>query len=43
MKKVIAQTTTDNKPMIAVFEKRDFTVTYGEDDTTVEVVRELVH
>lgn len=41
MKKVVAQTTTDNKPMIAVFEKRDFSVTYGEDDTTVEVERAI--
>jgi hypothetical protein len=29
--------------MIAVFEKRDFRVTYGDDDTTVDVVRELAH
>ena len=42
MKRVVAQTTTDNKPMIAVFEKRDFAVTYGVDDTTVEVVKEIV-
>lgn len=42
MKRVVAQTTTDNKPMIAVFEKRDFTVTYGDDDTTVDVERAIV-
>lgn len=42
MKRVVAQTTTDNRPMISVFEKRDFNVTYGDDDTTVDVVKTLV-
>ncbi|HWO58212.1 MAG TPA: GNAT family N-acetyltransferase [bacterium] len=41
MKRVVAQTTTDNRPMIAVFEKRGFAVTYADDDTTVDVERHL--
>jgi acetyltransferase len=31
LKRVVAQTTTDNHPMIAVFERRGFTVQVGED------------
>lgn len=41
MKRVVAQTTTDNRPMIAVFEKRGFAVTYADDDTTVDVERRI--
>ena len=40
LKRVVAQTTTDNLPMIAVFERRGFSVAIGE-DSTVEVTREL--
>lgn len=40
LKRIYAQTTVDNRPMISVFEKRGFTVTYGEDET-VEVVKEI--
>ena len=40
LKRVVAQTTTDNRPMIAVFERRGFSVTMGE-DSGVEVVKEL--
>ncbi len=40
LKRVVAQTTTDNRPMIAVFERRGFRVTTGE-DSAVEVVKEL--
>jgi acetyltransferase len=40
LKRVVAQTTTDNRPMIAVFERRGFSVTMGE-DASVEVVKEL--
>jgi acetyltransferase len=39
-KRIVAQTTTDNRPMISVFEKRGFSVRLGE-DTTVDVVKEL--
>jgi acetyltransferase len=41
LKRIIAQTTTDNRPMISVFEKRGFEFTYGP-DSTVEVVKEIV-
>ena len=40
LKRVVAQTTTDNRPMISVFEKRGFNITYG-DDSTVEVEKEI--
>ena len=40
LKRVVAQTTTDNRPMIAVFERRGFTVVMGE-DSTVEVSKAL--
>ena len=33
LKRVVAQTTTDNRPMIAVFERRGFEVVNGEDST----------
>jgi acetyltransferase len=41
LKRVIAQTTSDNRPMIAVFEKLGFKVTYSDQDTTVDVVKEI--
>jgi acetyltransferase len=40
LKRVVAQTTTDNHPMIAVFERRGFSVVTG-DDSTVDVSKEL--
>ena len=40
LKRVVAQTTTDNRAMIAVFEKRGFTIVQG-DDSAVDVTREL--
>ena len=40
LKRVVAQTTTDNRPMIAVFERRGFTVVMGE-DSAVEVSKAL--
>jgi acetyltransferase len=39
-KRVVAQTTTDNRAMISIFEKRGFEIRYGE-DSTVEVIREI--
>jgi acetyltransferase len=39
LKRVVAQTTTDNRPMVSVFEKRGFTISY--DGTDVYVVKEL--
>ncbi len=41
LKRIVAQTTADNRPMISVFEKRGFTITYSDEDTTVDVVKEL--
>ncbi|MCU0612303.1 MAG: bifunctional acetate--CoA ligase family protein/GNAT family N-acetyltransferase [Candidatus Eisenbacteria bacterium] len=41
LKRIVAQTTSDNRPMIAVFQKRGFTVTHSDEDTTVDVVREI--
>ncbi len=40
LKRVVAQTTTDNRPMIRVFERRGFAVVTGE-DSTVEVSKAL--
>jgi acetyltransferase len=41
MKRVFAETTKDNKAMVAVFKKLGFTVTYNE-DTTVSVSKDIV-
>jgi len=41
LKRIVAQTTTDNRPMISVFQKRGFKITYSQSDTTVDVVKEL--
>ena len=41
LKRIIAQTTSDNRPMISVFEKRGFSIRFGTEDATVEVVKEL--
>jgi acetyltransferase len=41
LKKFIAQTTTDNKKMIAVFRKRGFSVSINERDSTVDVEKSL--
>jgi acetyltransferase len=41
LKRIVAQTTTDNSRMIAVFKKRGFQITVG-DDSTVDVVKEIV-
>jgi acetyltransferase len=40
LKRIVAQTTTDNARMISVFKKRGFQITYG-DDSTVDVVKTL--
>ncbi len=40
LKRIVAQTTTDNRPMIAVFERRGFSVVMGE-DSAVEVEKTL--
>jgi acetyltransferase len=40
LKRMVAQTTTDNRPMITVFERRGFGVVTGE-DSTVEVSKAL--
>ncbi|MGD0993590.1 MAG: GNAT family N-acetyltransferase [Gemmatimonadales bacterium] len=40
LKRVVAQTTTDNRAMIAVFAKRAFTIVQGE-DSAVDVTRVL--
>jgi len=42
LKRVVAQTTTDNRPMISVFEKLGFKVEYSRSDETVYVVKELI-
>jgi acetyltransferase len=41
LKRIVAQTTTDNKRMISVFRKRKFEVTINTKDSSVEVVKEL--
>jgi len=40
LKRIVAQTTTDNSRMISVFKKRGFRITIG-DDSTVDVVKEI--
>ena len=40
LKRIVAQTTTDNSPMISVFKKRGFEIIIGN-DSTVDVVKEL--
>jgi acetyltransferase len=41
LKKIVAQTTTDNKRMITVFQKRGFEVSINDHDSTVDVFKEL--
>ncbi len=41
LKRIVAQTTTDNKRMITVFRKRGFTITINDHDSTVDVSKEL--
>ncbi len=41
LKKVVAQTTTDNQRMISVFRKRGFEVTINDRDSTVDVKKVL--
>jgi len=41
LKRFIAQTTTDNKRMIAVFRKRGFEIKINAKDSTVDVLKEL--
>jgi RimJ/RimL family protein N-acetyltransferase len=41
LKRIVAQTTTDNRPMISVFEKRGFAITYSDNDATVDVVKDI--
>ncbi len=40
LKRIVAQTTTDNSRMISVFRKRGFKITFGA-DSTVNVVKEI--
>jgi len=39
LKKIVAQTTTDNKRMISVFQKRGFEVRINNQDSTVDVLK----
>lgn len=41
LKKIVAQTTTDNNRMIAVFKKRGFDMVINNQDSTVDVSKEL--
>jgi len=41
LKTITAQTTTDNQRMISVFQKRGFRISINNQDSTVEVVKEL--
>ncbi len=41
LRKIVAQTTSDNKRMIAVFRKRGFQILTGNVDSTVEVIKDL--
>lgn len=41
LKEIVAQTTSDNKRMISVFQKKGFTVIQNQGDTTVDVRKQL--
>jgi acetyltransferase len=41
LKKIVAQTTTDNKRMISVFQKRGFEIRINTHDSTVDVFKVL--
>ncbi len=41
LKKITAQTTTDNQRMISVFQKRGFEIIINNQDSTVEVIKSL--
>jgi acetyltransferase len=41
LKRIVAQATTDNAPMISVFQKRGFKITYQDGDSTVDVEKEI--
>ncbi len=41
LKKIVAQTTTDNSRMISVFRKRGFEISMNESDATVDVIKTL--
>lgn len=41
LKRMVAQTTTDNRPMISVFEKRGFSIRFDNQDATVGAVKDL--
>ncbi|MEI6433458.1 MAG: bifunctional acetate--CoA ligase family protein/GNAT family N-acetyltransferase [Bacteroidota bacterium] len=41
IKKIVAQTTTDNKRMISVFQKRGFEVKINVQDSTVDISKEI--
>lgn len=41
LKRITAQTTTDNQRMISVFQKRGFEILINNQDSTVEVMKEL--
>ena len=41
LKRMVAQTTAENRPMLAVFEKLGFRITHNPADSTVDVVKEL--
>jgi acetyltransferase len=41
LKKIVAQTTAENRPMISVFQKRGFTIEINPSDSTVEVAKEI--
>ena len=41
LKRLVAQTTTDNKPMLEVFRKRGFEITINHDGSTVDVCKNI--
>jgi len=41
LKRIVAQTTSDNKRIIALFQKRGFNITHDEDTSTVYVEKEI--
>lgn len=42
LKRAVAQTTTENRPMISVFQKRGFVISREGSDATVDCSKELV-
>ncbi|MDD3731951.1 MAG: GNAT family N-acetyltransferase, partial [candidate division Zixibacteria bacterium] len=41
LKRMVAQTTSDNRPMLAVFQKLGFKINYSNQESTVNVEKDI--